>query len=109
MSSILFNFTSDGTTHDASVSEISESQLVCFDHGWALSPEFDSLDGNPTYSIEVANVDTPSEFGAYDTPTLDAAIDQPFDDDHLLWQYIRINYKAVDNTTGTVKFEMNLK
>ena len=109
MSNLKFNFTSDGKTHDAAVSEISESLLVCFDHGWSIFPEFSGLDADPTYSIEVANIDSPSQFNPYNSLTLDAAIDQPFDDTHLNWLYVRIDYKAVDNTTGTVKFDMELK
>lgn len=109
MSKLEFNFTSDGKTHDASVTETSESLLVCFDHGWSLLPEVSGLDGSPTYSIEVANVDSPSQFSPYQIETLNAAIDQPFDDTHLVWNYVRIAYDAQDNTTGTVKFEIVLK
>lgn len=109
MPKLEFNFTSDGKTHDANVSEISESLAVCFSHGWSIFPESVGLNGSPTYSIEVANIDTPSEFVPYDLLTTDAAIAQPFDDDHLIWLFIRINYKKQDNTSGTVKFDMILK
>ena len=110
MSKLEFIFTSDASsTHDASVTEVSEVLEVCYNHGWSLAPEVSGLDGSPTYSIEVANINSPTQFAPYKTETLDADILQPFDDTHINWLYVRINYKAVDNTTGTVKFEMILK
>ena len=52
---IQFNFTSDGLVHDASVSEISEAQQICFDYTWLLVPKSSGLDAAPTYSFEVSD------------------------------------------------------
>ncbi len=103
---ITFQF-GDGTTHDASVSEASISQAICYKYGWSIAPIIAGLDQDPTYTIEVSNNNV--DFYPYDTPVVDADIAQPFDDVHLDWLYIRINYNAQTNTTGTVEFPLILK
>jgi len=99
----------DGAVHDASVSEASISQLVCFQYGWSLAPLSAGLGGGatPEYTIEVSNNDI--DFAPYSSETTAADIDQPFDDTHMVWKYVRINYDAKTNATGTVEFEMTLK
>lgn len=103
---IEFEF-SGGVLHDASVSEISVSQEMCFNSGWSLIPVFSSLDASPTWSLEVSNDNI--TFYPYDDLTDDAAIDQGFDDTHSSFLYWRINYNAQTNTTGTVSFDLILK
>ncbi len=103
---IPFNF-SDDINHDASVSEISEVQTICFAHFWSLVPGYSGLDADPLYTIEVSNDNI--LFNPYSPLTEDAAIDQGFDDTHTNFIYWRINYKANGNTTGNVKFELILK
>ena len=49
------------------------------------------------------------DFFPYDTPVVDALIGQAFDDTHLDWLYVRINYDAQLNTIGTVEFPLILK
>ena len=83
---LTFQF-SDGTSHDA--------------------PTVAGLDATPTYTIEVSNNNV--DFFPYDTPVVDALIGQAFDDTHLDWLYIRINYDAQTNTTGIVEFPLILK
>ena len=97
----------DGLVHDASVSEISAALQICFRQLWSLQPAVIGLNGSPTYSIEVSNDNI--TFNPYDVTTEDAAITQGFDDTHFNFLWVRIDYKEVDNTTGTVKFEMILK
>ena len=101
-----FQFT-DGVSHDASVSEASISQEVCFNHFWLLVPRSSGLDANPVYTIEVSDDDV--LWNPYSSSTIDAAIDQGFDDDHLTARYIRVNYDADTNTTGDVEFKITLK
>tara|TARA_R100000655_G_scaffold32644_1_gene64551 strand:+ start:1321 stop:1653 length:333 start_codon:yes stop_codon:yes gene_type:complete len=103
---IEFNF-SDGTTHDASVSEISDAIEICYNYNWSLAPNSIGLDADPTYTIEVSNNNI--DWSAYEDPTVDAAIDQGFDDIHFAWLYVRVNYNAVANTTGTVEFKLVFK
>lgn len=103
---ILFQF-ADGNTHDASVSEISISQSICFQYGWLLTPISSGLNANPTYTLEVSNDDI--NFQAYDSRIKDAAIIQPFDDDHMNGLFFRIVYNAQTNTTGTVEFQISMK
>ena len=104
----IFQF-GDGGTHDASVSEISTPIEICSNYSWLLNPVFDSLDQNPTWTLEVSHENVNSSFKPYDTPMIDAAIDQAFDDVHLAPTFLRINYDAKTNTTGTVKFPITLK
>tara|TARA_R110000782_G_scaffold232884_2_gene319077 strand:- start:1579 stop:1911 length:333 start_codon:yes stop_codon:yes gene_type:complete len=103
---ITFEFI-DGEVHDASVSEISTPVEICYNYNWSLSPNAIGLDAAPTYSIEVSNNNI--DWAAYETPTENAAIDQPFDDIHFAWLFVRINYNAVANTTGSVEFELVFK
>lgn len=97
----------DGTTHDASVSETSASQQVCFQYGWLLTPIGSGLDANPTYTLEVSPDDV--NWQSYDSRTKDAAINQPFDDTHMNGLYFRIVYDKQTNTTGTVEFVLTMK
>lgn len=105
---ITFQF-SDGTVHDASVSEASISQAICYKYGWSIAPIVAGLGGGatPEYTIEVSNNNT--DWFPYDSLTEGADIGQAFDDVHLDWLYIRINYDAKTNTTGTVEFPLILK
>jgi len=103
---INFNF-GDGTTHDASVSEISEPQLICHDYTWLLVPKSSGLDASPTYSFEVS--DDNINWQEFQPETKDAAIDQPFQKSDLAGLYFRINYNAQTNTTGTVAFTLTGK
>ncbi len=98
---------SDGENHDASVSEISEAIQICNNYSWLLVPVSTGLDQNPTYSFEVSTDNV--NWQPYEDVTEDAAINQPFDDTHLPATYIRINYNAQTNTTGSVSFGITLK
>jgi len=98
---------SDGENHNASLSEISESIELCHNYGWLLVPKSDSLDGNPMYSFEISDDDI--NWQAYESRTENAAIDQGFDDTHMLGTFVRINYNALTNTLGTVAFDITLK
>jgi len=103
---ITFQF-SDGTSHNASLTEASFSQAICYKYGWSIAPIVAGLDQAPTYTIEVSNNNI--DFFPYESRVEDAAIGQAFDDTHLDWLYIRINYNAQTNTTGTVEFPLILK
>jgi len=98
----------DGTTHDASVTEISTVEELCYNYAWLLVPTSTGLNASPTYSIEVSNTAS-GPWSAYDPLTQDADILQPFDDTHFAPTYVRINYNAQTNTAGTVSFTLTLK
>ena len=102
------NFTfSDGLIHDASVSEISQVEEICYSYEWSLFPVFAGLNGSPTWTLEVSKDQI--NWGAYDSDMLNAAINQPFTDDKLPFLYFRINYDAAGNTSGTVSFSLTTK
>lgn len=99
---------SDGTLHDASVSETSESLQNCFKYDWSLAPVQAGLTTTaPTYTIEVSNDDT--NWFDYNNLSTDVAIEDAVDDNHLAWIYIRIVYNAKTESTGTVEFEFTQK
>jgi len=102
-----FNFT-DGLSHDASVSEASEPQLICGNYSWLLIPKSTGLDQSPTYSFEVSD-DDGATWQEFQPETKDAAIDQPFQKSDLPGVLFRINYNALTNTTGNVSFDITLK
>ena len=99
----------DGGVHDASVSEKSEPLEFCEDYGWFINPISSGLDAAPTYTIEVSHEDVEASYVPYNATVLDASILQPFDSTHLVQTFIRINYNALANTTGTVSFPFLLK
>jgi len=106
---IFINFEfGDGTVHDAGVSEVSQAYSICFRHIWSLIPISVGLGGGatPAYSIEVSNDEV--NWAPYSSETDGAGIDQPFEDDHWGFSYVRINYDAKTNTNGTVEFEMRI-
>ena len=102
-----FTFTSDGITHDASVSEASESFQVCESYNWLLVPKSSGLDASPKYSFEVSDDDI--NWQEFQPETKDRLITQPFQKSDLPGTYFRINYDADTNTTGTVSFDITLK
>ena len=106
MAKVIITF-SDGASHDASVTEVSGSIEICHFRGWSLIPVSSGLDAAPTYTIEVSNDDI--NYAPYEDVVVDAAITQGFDDDHFQFSYVRINYDAQSNTTGTVSFTINFK
>ena len=104
----IFQF-GDGGTHNASVTEKSAGINFCDDYGWFINPVSSGLDAAPTYTIEVSHEDVDASYVAYEDAVVDAPITQPFDDTHLVQTWMRINYDAVANTTGTVSFPLTLK
>lgn len=104
---ITFNFLSDGLIHNASISEVSDSILICESYNWLLIPKSNGLDAAPTYSFEVS--DDNINWQEFQDETKDALITQPFQKSDLPGLYFRINYDAVANTSGTVSFDITLK
>jgi len=98
---------SDGTTHDASISEASESLELCFNSGWSLTPVSSGLGGSPTYTLEVSNDNT--NWFSYEEASEDVSIEDGLDDTHQAFLYARINYDAFNNNTGTVSFQYTIK
>jgi hypothetical protein len=99
---------SDGTSHDATVSETSESIQSCYKYQWSLAPIINGLTaGDPTYTIEVSN-DNLTWF-EYNNLSTDVSVNDAVDDNHLAWIYMRVVYDAKTETTGTVEFELTQK
>lgn len=97
----------DGASHDASVTESSESLVFCDSHFWSLIPVVASLDASPLWTLEVSNDNV--TFSPYASETDGAAIAQGFDDNHLAFKFMRVTYTANGNTTGTVEFTLIIK
>ena len=99
---------SDGTSHDASVSETSESLKSWYKYEWSLAPIITGLSGaTPTYTIEVSN-DNVNWF-EYNNLSTDVSIVDAVDDNHLAWIFMRIVYDKGTESTGTVEFELTQK
>jgi hypothetical protein len=98
----------DGTSHDATVSETSQSIQSCYKYEWALAPIKSGLTvGDPTYTIEVSNDDT--TWFEYNNLSTNVSVDDAVDDNHLAWVYMRVVYNAGTETTGTIEFELTQK
>lgn len=103
-----FIFTSDGTTHDATVSETTESIQSCYKYDWSVAPIQSGLTvGDPIYTIEVSN-DNITWF-EYNNLSTDVSVEDAVDDDHLAWVWMRIVYNSGTETTGTIEFELTQK
>lgn len=98
----------DGGSHDATVSEASASQQICNEYSWSIIPKQTGLtQQDPVWTIEVSNDD--SNWKTYKSNSSNIPIGDGYEDTHLAFQYIRVNYDAKTETTGTVEFELNLK
>ena len=99
---------SDGTSHDASVSETSESLKSWYKYEWSLAPiQSGVTGGNPKYTIEVSNDDI--NWFEYNNLSTDVSIDDAVDDNHLSWVYMRIVYSGTGVSAGTIEFELTQK
>ena len=99
---------SDGTTHDASMSETSGSLRKCFKNVWSVAPiTFGNTSGDATYTIEVSNDDI--NWFEYNNQSTDVSVADAVDDNHLSWVYMRIVYDSKTETTGTVRFGLTTK
>jgi hypothetical protein len=99
---------SDGTTHDASISEISEALLSCYKYEWSLFPVTSGLSSSDgTYTIEVSN-DNLNWFD-YNNLSTDVSIEDAVDDIHLAWIYMRVVYSANTESSGTIEFNLTTK
>lgn len=104
---LTFNFT-DGTLHDATLSENSESIKLEYDYTWSIQPIPDTIVGtSPLYSIEVSNDDT--TWVDYDAASTDLDIVNSVDDDRLAFKYMRIAHDANGVTSGDVTYKILLK
>lgn len=95
------------TVHPAGGDFVTDSIPICENYKWAFEAIPVGLDGSPTYTIEVSNDN--ATWKNYDALAVDVAIIDGLDDTHLPWQFMRVVYTAVDNTTGTVELRITLK
>ncbi len=106
---IKYKFTfGDGTQHDATVSEVSVSQQICFPYEWSIFVDQVALTVNDSvWTIEVSNDN--NTFYNYKSNSANIPIIDAYDDTHMAWTYIRINYDSKTESSGTVEFEITLK
>lgn len=104
---ITFKF-GDGSVHDASVDETSESQQICYQYGWSITPIANVAGGGvPDYTVQVSD-DNVTWFNFSPASTgvpLNIAVERSA----LNFLYIRIVYDAAVATTGTIQFDLLLK
>jgi len=103
-----FIFTSDGVTHDVTVSETSEALTSCQNYSWAVTPLPSGITGGtPKYTIEVSN-DGVIWF-EYNSLSTNISIDDAVDDIHLAFTQMRIVHISSGATGGTVEYLMTQK
>lgn len=105
---LVFNFATGGQDHPANVAEISDPIKLDENYTWNVAPIVTGLVGGPPlYTIEVSNDNI--NWDAYSALATDVDVNNPFDDNHLSFNYIRINHKVGGATAGTVKYPLNGK
>ena len=98
-----FIFLSDGVTHDASVSEISEALESCENYTWSISPIISAITGgSPEYTVEVSNDGV--VWFEYNNRSTGVDVVNAVDDIHLAFTKMRINHNAKGSTGGTVEY-----
>ena len=102
-----FTFTTDGTSHDVTVSEASELLESCSNYVWNVSPSVTGLSGSPTYTIEVSNDGT--TWFEYATEFTGVDIDDAVEDTQLSFKYMRVNHIAGTSTAGVVTYTLTQK
>ena len=96
---------------DASVSQCSEAQPLCFNYDWFLHVIKTGADGNPFMKIQVSN-DLNWEWVDYTCSATDIELTQTaqgYKDDSFTPNYFRICLEPNGTTTGTVSARINLK
>ena len=102
-----FRFT-DGVDHDATINESSESIYVGYNCVWAIVTELTGIvDGPPLYTVQVS--DDEVKWDNYRSASTDVDVNNPVDDTHLAFDYIRIVHNANGATTGSVKYKLCIK
>jgi len=103
-----FTFTSDGVTHDATVAETSEAMKIDRNYVWSIQPILAGIVGGPPkYTIQVSSDNVTWDDYSTAATTVDA--NDPFDDDHLSFNWMRIKHLVNVTTDGTIKYPINLK
>jgi len=98
-----FVFTSDGITHDATVSEISDALTPqCANYVWNITPKNVGVIGIPTYTVEVSS-DGITWFD-YDTLFTDVSTVDAVEDTQLSFTHIRVNHNGGTASAGTVEY-----
>lgn len=98
-----FNFT-DGTTHDATLSETSDTLESCFNYTWSLSPLISGITGtSPLYTIEVSNDGV--NWYEYNSNSTNLDVVNAVDDNHLAFTKMRIVHIGTGTTAGTVVYK----
>jgi len=92
---------------DATSDFITDAIEFCFLYVWSLKIDGTTLDGTPTITIEVSNDGT--NWIAYKNDSTDSPVPGAWFDNIMPFLFTRINYKANDNTTGTVTFNLTTK
>lgn len=103
----LFMFTSDGSVHDATVTETSIALENCNNYVWNITPTNVGVVGVPTYTVEVS--DNGISWFEYDTLFTDVDTVHAVEDTQLSFTMIRIVHKAGTASAGTVEYLLTQK
>ncbi len=102
-----FVFT-DGTDHDVTLAENSDSQELTQNYIWSVQPILDSIVGtSPLYTIQVSTNDV--DWVDYDTDSTDIDVVNSVDDDRMAFNYMRIVHTPNGVTSGDITYKLNLK
>lgn len=102
-----FNFTSDGTDHDATVNETSDALVNCNNYVWNITPTNTGVVGIPTYTVEVS--DNGVSWFEYDLLFVDVSTVDAVEDTQLSFTMIRIVHKSGTASAGTVEYLLTQK
>ena len=98
-----FSFT-DGTTHDATLSETSDELTSCYNYTWSISPLISGITGtSPIYTVEVSNDGI--NWYEYNSGSTNVDVIDAVDDNHLAFTKMRIVHIGTGTSGGTVTYK----
>ena len=100
---------SDGTIHDATLTETSTEINVCFGYNWNITANIDGITGvNPKYTLEAKGKN--NQWYVYKIPDAqDVDINDSLCDTHLSFTKLRLIHDGTGTTGGTVTYTIELK
>lgn len=93
---------------DATVAFTTDAIRITNNSAWSVQFIKTSVDGSPTYTVQVTNdKDVSGSWVAYSAGATALSTDTPYADSSIAYKYMRVVYVATTVTTGTQDLLLN--